>query len=66
MRVRNNKHWVSDVVAGAGIGMLSVELGYLMLPLFHKVIGSSSDSKNMVVVPIVGNNNYGLGLAYTF
>ena len=66
MRVRNNKHWVSDVIAGAGVGMLSVELGYLMLPLFHKIIGISSDNKNLVVVPAVGNNNYGLGLAYTF
>ena len=61
MRVRNNKHWVSDVVAGAGVGMLSVELGYLMLPLFHKIIGISTDNKNLVVVPAVGNNNYGLG-----
>ena len=66
MRVRNNKHWVSDVVAGAGVGILSVELGYLMLPLFHKIIGISSDNKNLVIVPVVGNNNYGLGLAYTF
>ena len=66
MRVRNNKHWVSDVIAGAGAGMLSVELGYLMLPLFHKIIGVSADNKNLVVVPAVGNNNYGFGLAYTF
>ena len=66
MRIRNNKHWVSDVVAGAGVGILSVELGYLMLPLFHKIIGISSDYKNLVVVPTVGINNYGLGLAYTF
>jgi len=66
MRVRNNKHWVSDVIAGAGVGMLSVELGYLMLPLFHKIIGISADNKNLVVVPAVGENNYGFGLAYTF
>jgi Membrane-associated phospholipid phosphatase len=66
MRVRNNKHWTSDVIAGAGVGMLSVELGYFMLPLFHKIIGISADNKNLVVVPTVGNNNYGLGLAYFF
>ena len=66
MRIRNNKHWVSDVVAGAGVGMLSVELGYLMLPLFHKIIGISTANKNLVVVPAVGKNNYGLGLTYIF
>ena len=28
-RVLNNRHWASDVFAGAGIGMASVELSYL-------------------------------------
>lgn len=30
MRVLNNRHWISDVVAGAGIGLLSTELGYFI------------------------------------
>lgn len=30
-RVLNNRHWVSDVLAGAGFGILSVELSYLLL-----------------------------------
>ncbi|HSB93813.1 MAG TPA: phosphatase PAP2 family protein [Flavitalea sp.] len=29
-RVLNNRHWASDVFAGAGIGMASVELSYLL------------------------------------
>jgi len=29
LRMINNKHWQSDVVAGAGIGILSAHLGYL-------------------------------------
>lgn len=28
MRILNNKHWASDVLAGAGIGILSSELAY--------------------------------------
>jgi membrane-associated phospholipid phosphatase len=28
MRVANNRHWVSDVMVGAGVGILSTELGY--------------------------------------
>ena len=28
MRVLNNRHWVSDVMSGAGIGIMSTELGY--------------------------------------
>lgn len=29
-RVLNNRHWISDVIAGSGIGILSVELAYLL------------------------------------
>lgn len=29
-RQLNNRHWVSDVLAGAGIGILSTQLGYLI------------------------------------
>lgn len=29
MRIANNRHWVSDVIAGAGIGILSTNLAYL-------------------------------------
>ena len=34
MRILNNRHWISDVIAGAGIGIMSTELGY-MLSLIH-------------------------------
>lgn len=39
MRVLNNRHWVSDVFAGAGIGILSVELGYAISNLIFKEKG---------------------------
>ena len=35
-RMLNNKHWLSDVLVGAGIGILSVELGYLFADLIFK------------------------------
>lgn len=36
MRVLNNRHWVSDVLSGAGIGILSTELGYGICDLLFK------------------------------
>ncbi len=32
LRVYNNRHWASDVVAGAGIGILSASLTYWLAP----------------------------------
>ena len=36
MRVLNNRHWVSDVMSGAGIGIMSTELGYALCDLLFK------------------------------
>jgi membrane-associated phospholipid phosphatase len=36
MRVLNNRHWVSDVMSGAGIGIISGELGYAIADLLFK------------------------------
>ncbi len=36
MRMANNKHWLSDVLAGAGFGILSTELGYYLADLIFK------------------------------
>jgi len=39
MRILNNKHWLSDVVAGAGFGILSAKLTYLVYPKIQKKFG---------------------------
>ncbi len=36
MRVLNNRHWVSDVLSGAGIGIVSTELAYGLSDLIFK------------------------------
>lgn len=35
-RQLNNKHWMSDVMVGAGIGILATELGYLLCDLIFR------------------------------
>lgn len=39
MRVINNRHWVSDVLMGAGLGIFSTELGYYLAGLIFKEKG---------------------------
>jgi hypothetical protein len=36
MRIANNKHWLSDVLTGAGLGILSAEAGYLISDILFK------------------------------
>lgn len=35
-RMMNNRHWISDVMVGAAIGIISVEVGYLLSDMIFK------------------------------
>lgn len=50
-RILNNRHWISDVLAGAGIGMLSVKL----VSLTHQYKWKSKSSK-LVCFPMIEKN----------
>jgi len=39
MRMANNKHWLSDVLTGAGVGIVATELGYYFTDLIFKEHG---------------------------
>lgn len=62
MRILNNKHWYSDVLVGAGIGMLSTNIIYLT----HRNKYSNSSLKRSVCLPIIGTNYYGLSWQKSF
>lgn len=48
LRMYNNKHWVSDVVAGAGIGILSTKLSYILYPKIKSLIlGKNAQNYNL-------------------
>lgn len=38
LRVYNNRHWFTDVFAGAGVGILSARIGYWLLPYTKRVM----------------------------
>ena len=43
LRVYNERHWFTDVFAGAGVGILSARIGYWLLPytkrMMHRITG---------------------------
>lgn len=68
LRVLNKRHWVSDVLMGAGIGIFSVEASYLLLPTINKILYPNhlNPKHSLAIVPNIGDNCYGFGMAYTF
>lgn len=45
-RMYNNKHWLTDVAAGAGIGILSTKVAYWVHPFMNRFLfGDTSDRK---------------------
>lgn len=42
-RILNNRHWMSDLLFGAGIGIISTELGYYLTDLIFKDRGIKRD-----------------------
>jgi hypothetical protein len=62
MRVAKNAHWFSDVVAGAGVGILSTELVYLT----HLYKWDNEHLKNFDIFPFKMGNKKGITLVYKF
>ncbi|KLT66798.1 PA-phosphatase [Pedobacter sp. BMA] len=45
LRMYNNKHWFSDVVAGAGFGIASTKIAYLIYPYMKQMFVKKQDIK---------------------
>lgn len=64
-RMANEKHWLTDVATGAGIGILSTKVAYWIQPLIKKTIFKDKDKTNGIVMPFYSGRAYGLGLSMT-
>jgi hypothetical protein len=56
LRLTNNAHWLPDVVAGAGIGMLTANVVYWLEPL--KKLQIHSNKKKVSFIPMVGYKSF--------
>jgi PAP2 superfamily len=61
LRIYNDKHWLHDVIAGAGFGISSAELTYWLYPLLKRTFFPKSCGSKMIV-PIM--QDHGAGIAY--
>lgn len=63
-RMLNNKHWLSDVIVGAGIGILMPQLIYYLEPL--KNWNPFKNTKGISFVPLINAKQYGVYAQITF
>lgn len=68
LRMYNNKHWLNDVIAGAGVGILSVRLSYWLYPkLKNTILQKTGKTKtSTVLLPTYQNRMLGIGLVHHF
>lgn len=72
MRIYNNRHWLSDVIAGAGVGILCTKAAYWIYPhmqrwLFPgKLRKSQNKDLSAMVMPFYNGEQVGAGLHLRF
>lgn len=65
-RMYNNRHWFTDVIAGAGIGILSVNAAYWLYPAITKTFFHKRFLKNVYLAPYASSQEKGLTCRIVF
>ena len=67
MRIYNDRHWLTDVAAGAGIGILSTKLAYWIYPYIQKQLFGPGEKKvSAMALPFYNGEQAGVNLAVRF
>jgi membrane-associated phospholipid phosphatase len=62
LRILNNRHWTPDVLIGAAVGILSVNMVYMT----HRYRMLPKQFRGAYIYPFSSRNTYGMGLMCTF
>lgn len=65
-RIYNNRHWLTDVLAGAGVGILSVQAAYWLYPAISKTFFHKQYLKNTFISSYMSEQSKGLSCTITF
>lgn len=60
LRLYNNRHWLNDVLMGAGIGILSARIGCWLLPLERKLLkinGKQTKTSTITAIPFYNTHD---------
>lgn len=69
-RLYNSRHWLNDILAGAGVGIISARIGYWMLPVYRKWFKWRKDESSPLIVAAPsytpGSRELSLNIAVAF
>lgn len=66
-RIVNNRHWLTDVAAGAGIGILSTKAAYWLYPYMkNKLFPTASKKVSSLITPFYNGNQIGCAAVVQF
>jgi hypothetical protein len=66
-RMYNNKHWLTDVAMGAGIGILSTKIAYWIYPfLDQKIFKFKNKNTSAMILPYYTGKELGFGMSFNF
>jgi len=66
LRMYNNKHWLSDVAAGAGIGILSTRVTYWLYPKLKNALLGKVTKNTASIWPTYNAGQVGFAMLYVF
>lgn len=65
LRLYNNRHWMRDVVEGAGVGILSTKVAYWLYPAVKKIFFRHKPASSFVM-PYYQQRSFGLAFSKSF
>ncbi len=66
-RMYNNRHWLTDVAVGAGIGIFATKIAYWTQPLLKRALfGTEGSNSTSAIVPSYDGKHIGLSFVKTF
>lgn len=65
-RMYNDRHWLSDISAGAGIGILSTKIAYWIHPLLKRNLFKDKKETTGMLLPTYNGKQFGLGAVIRF
>lgn len=65
LRMYNNRHWLTDVIAGAGLGIMCTQAAYWLYPVVTKTFFRKRYNR-VFVAPAIGSGSVGLSAQIVF